>query len=801
MLIKHKPKNTETIEQLLLLLSLTEKVIIVLDYLQELNKVQYEAVVRTEGPALIIAGAGSGKTRVLTYRIAHLLKQGVRPSTILALTFTNKAAREMKERIASVVGEKMARYLWMGTFHSVFARILRTEHEVLGYPSNFTIYDSADSKSLIKTIIKSLGLDDKTYKPGSVAARISNAKNNLITPNVYASHDEIRLIDKNMRMPAISEIYREYVKRSFLSGAMDFDDLLLKTNILFRDHPEILSKYHERFDYVLVDEYQDTNYAQYLIVKKLASKTKNICVVGDDAQSIYSFRGARIENILNFKIDYPEHKVFKLEQNYRSTQTIVNAANSIISKNKKQIHKTVFSEKEPGNPIKVFSALTDNEEGFMVVQEIAETQLRDHYKNADYAILYRTNAQSRIFEEALRKRNIPYKVYGGLSFYQRKEIKDLLSYFRLTINPADNEALKRIINFPARGIGTTTLDKLENAAVAAETSIWKIIENLDSQNEIGLNKGTVTKILSFRNTIQNYQSVLEINDAFNAAKTIAEKSGILVELHNDKSPEGVSRFDNIQELLNGIQEFSLNALETGEPAKLANYLEDVALLTDQDNEKDEERDKVTLMTVHSAKGLEFKNVFVVGMEENLFPTQRQGEKQTEEALEEERRLFYVALTRAKENAWFSYANQRYRWGNLDFCSPSRFLEELDEQFLDQSNNSGFQQTVRNRNTNFSERTRENFSKPEAPPTFKTGYHQNIYGKKLVSLKEQDDQNSFVGDDPTLIQSGMVVEHQRFGEGKVLNVEGAMPNKKATIYFHNSGQKQLLLKFAKLKIKR
>jgi DNA helicase-2/ATP-dependent DNA helicase PcrA len=773
----------------------------VLDYLQELNKVQYEAVVRTEGPALIIAGAGSGKTRVLTYRIAHLLKQGVRPSTILALTFTNKAAREMKERIASVVGENMARYLWMGTFHSVFARILRTEHEVLGYPSNFTIYDSSDSKSLIKTIIKSFGLDDKTYKPGSVAARISNAKNNLITPNVYASHDEIRLIDKNMRMPAISEIYKEYVKRSFLSGAMDFDDLLLKTNILFRDHPEILAKYHERFDYVLVDEYQDTNYAQYLIVKKLASKTNNICVVGDDAQSIYSFRGARIENILNFKSDYPEHKVFKLEQNYRSTQTIVNAANSIISKNKKQIRKTVFSEKELGKPIKVFSALTDNEEGFMVVQEIAETQLRDHYKNADYAILYRTNAQSRIFEEALRKRNIPYKVYGGLSFYQRKEIKDLLAYFRLTINPADNEALKRIINFPARGIGTTTLDKLENAAVDRETSIWKIIEKLGPQNEIGLNKGTVTKIINFRDTIQNYQSVLEVNDAFNAAKIIAENSGILVELHNDKSPEGVSRFDNIQELLNGIQEFSLNALETGEPAKLANYLEDVALLTDQDNEKDEERDKVTLMTVHSAKGLEFKNVFVVGMEEKLFPSERQGEKQTEEALEEERRLFYVALTRAKENAWFSYANQRYRWGNLDFCSPSRFLEELDEQFLDQSNVSGFQQTGRNKTANFMDRTKEQFNKPQPAPVFKTTYHQNIYGKKLVSLKEHDDQNSFVGDDPALIQSGMVVEHQRFGEGKVLNVEGAMPNKKATIYFHSSGQKQLLLKFAKLKIKR
>ena len=772
-----------------------------LDYLKELNKAQHEAVIRTEGPALIIAGAGSGKTRVLTYRIAHLLKQGVRPSTILALTFTNKAAREMKERIATVVGEKMARYLWMGTFHSVFARILRTEHEVLGYPSNFTIYDSSDSKSLIKTIIKSLGLDDKTYKPGTVAARISMAKNNLITPNVYAGHDEIRLIDKNMRMPAIAEIYREYVKRSFLSGAMDFDDLLLKTNLLFRDHPEILAKYHEKFDYVLVDEYQDTNYAQYLIVKKLASKTNNICVVGDDAQSIYSFRGARIENILNFKSDYPDHKIFKLEQNYRSTQTIVNAANSIISKNKKQIHKTVFSENELGNPIKIFSALTDNEEGFMVVQEIAETQLRDHYKNADYAILYRTNAQSRIFEEALRKRNIPYKVYGGLSFYQRKEIKDLLAYFRLTINPADNEALKRIINFPARGIGATTLEKLENTAVATETSIWKIIEDLDSKNEIGLNKGTVSKITNFRNTIQNFQSVLETNDAFNAAKIIAEKSGILVELHNDKSPEGVSRFENIQELLNGIQEFSLNALETGEPANLANYLEDVALLTDQDNEKDEEHDKVTLMTVHSAKGLEFKNVFVVGMEENLFPSQRQGEKQTEEALEEERRLFYVALTRAKENAWFSYANQRYRWGNLDFCSPSRFLEELDERFLDQSGNSGFQRNMRNRNHLNSQTEKTESDKPAVAPVFKTVYHQNIYGKKLVSLKEQDEQNAFAGDDPAKILSGMVVEHQRFGEGKVLNVEGVMPNKKATIYFHSSGQKQLLLKFAKLKIKR
>jgi DNA helicase II / ATP-dependent DNA helicase PcrA len=772
----------------------------VLDYLKELNKAQHEAVIRTEGPALIIAGAGSGKTRVLTYRIAHLLKQGVRPSTILALTFTNKAAREMKERIAAVVGENMARYLWMGTFHSVFARMLRTEHEVLGYPSNFTIYDSSDSKSLIKTIIKSFGLDDKTYKPGTVAGRISMAKNNLITPNVYANNEEIRLVDKNMRMPAISEIYKEYVKRSFLSGAMDFDDLLLKTNLLFRDHPEVLQKYLDRFDYVLVDEYQDTNYAQYLIVKKLASKNNNICVVGDDAQSIYSFRGARIENILNFKIDYPEHKIFKLEQNYRSTQTIVNAANSIISKNKKQIPKTVYSEKEPGKPIKVFSALTDNEEGFMVVQEITETQLRDHYKNSDYAILYRTNAQSRIFEEALRKRNIPYKIYGGLSFYQRKEIKDLLAYFRLTINPADNEALKRIINFPARGIGATTLEKLEEAAVAKETSIWKIIENSNVTNEAGINKGTITKVLNFVNLIQKYHSVTEENDAFNAAKIIAEDSGILVELHNDKSPEGVSRFDNIQELLNGIQEFSLNAMETGEPAKLENYLEDVALLTDQDNEKDEDRDKVTLMTVHSAKGLEFKNVFVVGMEENLFPSQRQGEKQTDDALEEERRLFYVALTRAKENAWFTYANQRYRWGNLDFCSPSRFLEELDDQYLDQSSSSVFQKSSRNRNTFDNETSTPQFRRPTTSPVFKSLHQQNIFGKKLVSLNESDEQSLFTADDPLKIQTGMVVEHQRFGEGKVLKIEGEMPNIKATIFFQYSGQKQLLLKFARLKIK-
>ena len=772
-----------------------------LDYLKDLNEAQHEAVVRTEGPSLIIAGAGSGKTRVLTYRIAHLLKQGAKPSTILALTFTNKAAREMKERIAALAGENIARYLWMGTFHSIFSRILRVEHETIGFPSNFTIYDSADSKSLIKTIIKGFNLDDKTYRPGAVASRISMAKNNLITPMAYTANAELKSADKNMRMPAISEIYKEYAKRCRLSGAMDFDDLLLITNLLFRDHPDILTKYQDRFGYVLVDEYQDTNFAQYLIIKKLAAKHNNICVVGDDAQSIYSFRGARIENILNFKNDYPEHRVFKLEQNYRSTQTIVNAANSIIAKNKRQIPKTVFSENDPGKPIRVISALTDNEEGFLVAQEIAQTQLRDHYQYLDYAILYRTNAQSRVFEESLRKRNIPYKIYGGLSFYQRKEIKDLLSYFRMTINPDDNEALKRIINYPARGIGQTTLAKLESAAVENETSVWGIITRFQQTNPAALNKGTLSKVMNFVLLIQRFSQLAKEADAFETAKTIAEQTGILKELYNDKSPEGLSRHENIQELLNGIQEFSLTAKEQGDPDKLENYLEDVALLTDQDNEKDEDRNKVTLMTVHSAKGLEFKNVFVVGLEEDLFPSQRQGEKATLESLEEERRLFYVAITRAKENAWLSYANQRYRWGNLDFCTPSRFLEELDERYLDGLNldkTTGRSADTQSR-LGYSHST-QGFAHRQPPSAFKTRESQNIFNKKLVSLRESSrSNNSFEGDDPRKIQAGMTVEHQRFGEGKVLNVEGVAPNLKATVFFQNAGQKQLLLKFAKLKI--
>lgn len=776
-----------------------------LNYLENLNKAQREAVISTEGPALIIAGAGSGKTRVLTYRIAHLLKQGVKPSTILALTFTNKAAREMKERIAEVAGEKISRYLWMGTFHSIFSRILRAEHEIIGFPSNFTILDASDSKNLIKSIIKSLQLDDKTYKPGSVASRISMAKNNLITPDYYAQNTEIRQTDKSMRMPYISEIYKEYVKRCRLSGTMDFDDLLLKTNLLFRDYPEVLDKYRQRFNYILVDEYQDTNFSQYLIIKKLAAVHQNLCVVGDDAQSIYSFRGARIENILSFQSDYPNHKIFKLEQNYRSTQMIVNAANSIIARNKRQIPKTVFSEKEPGKTIKVISALTDNEEGFLVAQEIAETQLRNHYKNQDYAILYRTNAQSRIFEEALRKRNIPYKIYGGLSFYQRKEIKDLLAYFRLVVNPWDNEALKRIINYPARGIGQVTLSKLETAAVNAETSIWKIIGSLPGENFANLNKGTVAKVLNFKELILEFSRIATEFDAWEASRTIAKKTGILKELYNDKSPEGLSRHENIQELLNGIQEFSLNALEEGRPAKLESYLEDVALLTDQDNEKDEDRDKVTLMTVHSAKGLEFKNVFVVGLEKNLFPSAHAEENGSPEAIEEERRLFYVALTRAMENAWFSYANQRYRWGSLEFCSPSRFLKEIDEKYLEPAESLTFgvsgrqnegQDAIYNR---FQTRPQFKTDRQLYSPGKRLGRESESVGKTARKAESSADSVPFEGDDAEKIVQGMKVEHQRFGVGKVLKVEGVAPNKKAIVFFHNSGQKQLLLRFARLKI--
>lgn len=771
------------------------------NYLENLNSAQKEAVIRTEGPSLIIAGAGSGKTRVLTYRIAHLLKQGVRPSAILALTFTNKAAREMKDRIAAVVGPSLSRHLWMGTFHSIFARILRYEHEAIGFPSDFTIYDATDSKSLIKTIIKDFQLDDKIYKPGVVSGRISMAKNNLITPQVYAETLEIKEFDRSIQMPRISEIYREYVKRCKLSNAMDFDDLLLKTNILFRENPEILARYQGKFDYVLVDEYQDTNYAQYLIIKRLAEAHNNICVVGDDAQSIYSFRGARIENIFNFQNDYPGYKVYKLEQNYRSTQNIVNAANSVIAHNQKQLRKTVFSEKETGTRLKLLEALTDNEEGYIVANMIAETQLRDHFQYVDYAILYRTNAQSRIFEEALRKRGIPYKIYGGLSFYQRKEIKDLLAYFRIIINPSDNEALKRVINYPARGIGQTTLAKLEKTALDNDIDIFKVITTLPNENPANLNKGTIDKLKSFQTAIDEFRKEMPEMEAFELARKVARQTGILKDLYNDKSPEGVSRYQNIEEMLNAIQEFTISAREEGRPGQLGDYMQDVALLTDQDNEKEEDRNKVTLMTVHSAKGLEFKNVFVVGLEENLFPSNQSGGRFIpKDALEEERRLFYVAITRAEKQVYLSFAGQRYKWGKLEFCRPSSFIYEIDQTYIENSVAEGSGITRQDHpnlwDNQMRSRENKNFGQHKTvTPSLMTNFNQKFTRMNEIAKKASE----FEGDEPGKILPGMKVEHQRFGLGKVLQVEGMAPDVKATIFFHNAGQKQLLLKFAKLKI--
>ncbi|MEL7586984.1 MAG: UvrD-helicase domain-containing protein [Prolixibacteraceae bacterium] len=770
-----------------------------MNYLDELNEPQRQAVIATDGPSLIIAGAGSGKTRVLTYRIAHLIKNGVRPGKILALTFTNKAAREMKDRISSIVGANTARYLWMGTFHSLFARILRTESAATGFPSDFTIYDSADSKSLLRTIIKDMQLDEKVYKPNVVAGRISAAKNGLITHVAYQTNSQIMEYDMSIRMPRIAEIYKEYERRCRLAGAMDFDDLLLKTNILFRDHKEVLEKYQYHFDYILVDEYQDTNFAQYLIVKNLAALHKNICVVGDDAQSIYSFRGARIENILNFRNDYPNHLIFKLEENYRSTQVIVNAANSIIAKNKQQIPKSVFSNKELGRRIKVFSALTDNEEGYLVANEISETRIRNHFHYQDYAILYRTNAQSRIFEEALRKRNIPYKIYGGLSFYQRKEIKDLLAYFRLVINPRDNEALKRIINYPARGIGETTLGKLEQAALDENKSIFELISESEKQNPAALNQGIINKLTNFAQLINQFAASASVSDAYELAGTIATQTGIIKDLYRDQTPEGLSRFENIQELLNGLQEFTINAREEGSPNLLASYMQDVALLTDQDSDKEEDRDKVTMMTVHASKGLEFKNVFIVGLEENLFPSLSQGSAPTIESFEEERRLFYVALTRAEENACLSFAKQRYRWGKLDFCNPSRFIAEIDSQYLDMPEENDFNFESE---SHAGVRATAGFSPVRTSPSakFPLVERQQTMTEKLSKLREAKKQSqNFDGDDPRDIQAGMTVEHQRFGQGKVLQVEGSFPNLKATVFFRNAGQKQLLLKFAKLRI--
>ena len=772
------------------------------DFLKELNKAQLDAVVNTEGPSLVIAGAGSGKTRVLTYRIAWLLNKGINPGQILALTFTNKAANEMKERIGRLVGDEPARYLWMGTFHSIFARILRYEAENLGYDSNFSIYDTTDSKSLVKTIIKELKLDDQTYKAGEVFGRISSAKNNLITAQAYNNNAQIVQRDRMSRKPQMGDIYRIYASRCKKADAMDFDDLLLNTNILFRDYPDILKKYQERFSYILVDEYQDTNYSQYLIVNRLAAIHKNVCVVGDDAQSIYSFRGAKIENILNFKNDYPDYKLYKLEQNYRSTQSIVNAANSIIEKNASRIHKKVWSKNDTGDKLKVVETITDNEEGFFVSNSILDLQLSEQQLYSDFAILYRTNAQSRIFEESLRKRNIPYKVYGGISFYQRKEIKDVLAYLRMVVNPHDDEALRRIINYPARGIGNVTLEKLEEFASNENISIWQVLENINPV-KVGLNRGTTEKLTHFREMIQEFQKSAAELDAYDLAQNVASKSGILKDLYNGQTVEERSKIENIEALLNAIRDFVENSQNSGEKNTIDKYLENVSLLTDMDNEKKEDRNKVTIMTMHSAKGLEFNNVYIAGVEERLFPTSMAMESPVD--LEEERRLFYVAVTRAKKRVFITYSKSRYRWGMPTDCEPSRFIFDIDSQYVDmplikKTGSFIFDDFGEDSLQSFKKKTFDNnIDKRKSNGGKKLIRMESAVGVKGNVLKYQPDPN-FKPDNPELIQIGMKVEHQRFGIGKVIHMEGVSPDKKATVFFQTIGEeKQLLLKFAKLRI--
>jgi DNA helicase II / ATP-dependent DNA helicase PcrA len=766
-----------------------------MDFLSSLNQEQLAPVKNIDGPTMVIAGAGSGKTRVLTYRIAYLISQGVDAFNILALTFTNKAAKEMKSRIASIVGDSEAKNISMGTFHSVFARILRNNADRIGYPTNFTIYDTQDSRSLLKTIIKELNLDDKIYKPAMVHGRISSAKNNLISAAEYEANTEVVGEDRQSAKPRLFEIYKMYERRCFMAGAMDFDDLLFKTNILFRDHPEILLRYQRKYKYILVDEYQDTNYAQYLIVKSLAALYGNICVVGDDAQSIYSFRGANIENILNFKNDYPDYKIFKLEQNYRSTQTIVNAANSIIEKNKDQIQKKVWTANTTGNLIKVIRTLTDNEEGKVVTNHIYETKVNEQANNSDFAILYRTNAQSRSFEESLRKMNLPYKIYGGLSFYQRKEIKDLIAYFRLTANPTDEEALKRVINYPKRGIGDTSIEKVIIAASHYSVSLWDII-SLPQKYPTDIPGAAMNKISAFVTMIESFSVQMNKLDAHELAQGIAKSSGILKDLYDDKSPEGVSRYENIMALLAGIKEFTESVGEN-EVGYLNDFLSDIALLTDADQEKAEDKDHITLMTIHASKGLEFPYVYIVGLEENLFPSQMALHSRPE--LEEERRLFYVALTRAEKQATLTYATSRYRFGNIITSEPSRFIEEIDTEFLDVANPTrgggvSLNQFTLERKLG---RTKEPLfrSKPNLRRVEDTETETTTNGEPKATPHTE-----ITPSDLSDLKVGYNVVHQIFGKGKVIGLEGTPPQK-ATVFFPKVGNKQLLLKFAKLEILR
>lgn len=784
------------------------------DYLDELNESQRAAVLYNEGPSLVIAGAGSGKTRVLTYKIAYLLDNGYEPWSILALTFTNKAAREMKERISRAVGNEKAKYLWMGTFHSVFARILRTEAAALGYSSNFTIYDSSDSKSLIKSLLKELNLDEKVYKPGLIQSRISNAKNHLVSAQAYAASSEFFRSDSEAKIPAMRDIYIRYCERCKQSDAMDFDDLLVNTYLLFKNHPDICEKYADRFRYVLVDEYQDTNFAQHSIVLQLTSKHQRVCVVGDDAQSIYSFRGANIDNILKFTRLYNDARLFKLEQNYRSTQLIVKAANSLIEKNREQIRKEVFSENSVGEPITVTCAYSDVEEGEIVANKITSMHVKNAYPYSDFAILYRTNAQSRIFEEALRKRAVAYRIYGGLSFYQRKEIKDVIAYFRLAVNPHDGEALKRVINYPARGIGDTTLNKIIATAAQEGVSLWTVISSpLDYG--LNINKGTHAKLQGFKDIIADFVSKVDTYNAYDLGKEIVGASGIMADIIQDTSPEGLSRRENIDELVNGMYDFcDIRRQEGNERMFLTDYLSEVSLLTDQDGEKDDSVPKVTLMTIHSAKGLEFRNVFIVGMEENLFPGPMSSD--SPRALEEERRLFYVAITRAEENCFISYAKNRYKYGKPEFCNPSRFLKDINPAFLKMPADSGFT-SVRNegytkRNYERGYERNETYRSsgpsmfdggemPQEPVRFvKPVPPRNLKRIVPVSQNPAVSRSAETGKADTHgVEVGRLIEHERFGRGEVVRLEGSGDNCKATVRFENAGDKQLLLKFARFKI--
>jgi DNA helicase-2/ATP-dependent DNA helicase PcrA len=771
-------------------------------YISQLNEAQQQPVYQKDGPMIIIAGAGSGKTRVLTVRISYLMSLGVDPFNILALTFTNKAAKEMKKRISEIVGSNEAKNLWMGTFHSVFAKILRIEAEKLGYPSNFSIYDSQDSVRLISSIIKEMQLDKDIYKPKQVFSRISSYKNSLITVKAYFNNPELQEADAMSKKPRLGDIYANYVERCFKAGAMDFDDLLLKTNELLNRFPDVLAKYQNRFRYILVDEYQDTNHSQYLIVRALSDKFQNICVVGDDAQSIYAFRGANINNILNFQKDYENVKTYRLEQNYRSTKNIVEAANSIIDKNKTKLDKVVWTANDFGPKIKVHRSITDGEEGRFVASEIFEQKMRNQMLNGQFAILYRTNAQSRAMEDALRKRDIPYRIYGGLSFYQRKEIKDVLCYLRLVINPKDEEALIRVINYPARGIGNTTIEKLTVTANHYKRSIFEVMENID-KIDLKINSGTKQKLEDFVMMIKSFQVINESQDAFFLADHVAKKTGLLQELKKDATPEGIARLENIEELLNGIKDFTDGQIEVdGARGALSEFLEDVALATDLDKDTGDD-DRVALMTIHLAKGLEFPYVFIVGLEEDLFPSAMTLNSRSE--LEEERRLFYVALTRAEHQAYLTYAQSRYRWGKLTDADPSRFIEEIKDEYLeymnpDQHSNYRYKPTIDLDIFGDIDKSKLRSVKPVA------GTPPKQYGEEPSSSLNIRRLKPVSGNAPRIpnatdskVAVGNIVMHERFGKGQILNLEGIGGDKKAEIKFDVGGIKKLLLRFAKLDV--